>query len=348
MWRCRPHQTSPKGRNLKPVTNNVFYIVEAAFEGYKNRNVVFMKEHWFFVVNPVSGKGRGLEIWRLAQKLLDANELEYSFAISEFHTHTLLLVAEKHAAGVRHFIGIGGDGTLNEMVNAVFSAEDFLPQEKIIFGLLPVGTGNDWVRGQKEKLTLQNLIEKLRLAQSVPHDIGVITTSASTKKHFFINVAGAGLDGNVVHEIETLSKKGAKGKAIYLRGLLKALFKFQSPACTIYIDEKLVFSGRTLLLAASKGQFFGGGMHISPAIKPNSGTLDFTLVKKVNTCKILPQLPKLFTGKIGRVTFVAKQFGPNCQIQSDVLLPVQADGEWVGGAKNITFLVLPSAVHVLV
>ncbi len=306
-----------------------------------------MNAHWFFVINPVSGKGSGLNVWQQLQPLLAKNNVLHSFAISAYHKHTLKLVAEKYEAGVRHFMGIGGDGTLNEMLNAVLGSATFKAEEACVFGLLPVGTGNDWVRGSHLKLTQNNVVEKLKAGKTLLHDVGVIETNQSTRKHFFINVAGAGLDGSVVHEIEKLNATGKKGKAVYLRGLLKALFRFKAPQCEIEVENKRIFNGKTLLMTAGKGQFFGGGMHISPQSKPANGKLDFTLVKKVSNWKTLPHLYKLFNGQIATAPFVEKQTGTFCTVQSAEALPVQADGEWVGEAKAVTFSVLPGAILIL-
>lgn len=306
-----------------------------------------MNAHWFFVINPVSGKGQGKAIWHKLKPLLEASDIPFSFAVSEYHRHTLSLVAEMYKQGNRYFIGLGGDGTLNEMINGVLSAPGYAPEEKCVFGLLPVGTGNDWVKSRPEKLTVSNLLEKLKNPQFLPHDVGEIVSASFPQKRYFINVAGAGLDGRVSQELEKLAAKSAKTKAAYLRGLLKALFTFHARNCTVRVGQNQIFNGRALVITAAKGQFFGNGMRISPNALPANGQLDFTIVQKVPNWKIFPQLPKLFTGKLDTASFVQKSEGQLLEIDAESTMPVQADGEFVGETKAVSFRVLQKAIEVL-
>tara|TARA_R110002050_G_scaffold221441_1_gene357258 strand:+ start:32289 stop:33209 length:921 start_codon:yes stop_codon:yes gene_type:complete len=305
-----------------------------------------MSKHWYFVINPVSGKGEGLNLWGKIQPLLDQSNLDYSFGISQFHKHTIELVREKYQAGFRYFIGIGGDGTLNEIVNAVFQSQKFTLNNPCTISIVSVGTGNDWARNQ-EKLTISNLIPRLEKCTTIPHDIGFVQASNLNLKHYFINVAGIGLDGKVVEEIEKLNDSGKKGKLSYVQSMLKALTSFEAPVAKIYTDNRELYSGETLVLVASKGQFFGGGMHISPKAKPNNGTLDLTVVKKDSNWMIFPQLYKLFNGHIASATFVKKYEDTHVRIQSNHAIPIQADGEFLGKSSQVEFSVLKHAILVL-
>lgn len=306
-----------------------------------------MKNHWYFVVNPVSGSGKGMKLWNRIQVLLDASNIEYSFGISTFHQHAIELISQKHQEGFRNFIGIGGDGTLNEIVNAIINSENNSPSKSTI-SQLSVGTGNDWVKNYDEPLTEFNLVSRLKNNKTILHDIGIVESTQPELKQYFINVAGAGIDGRVVHELEKLSVSGKKSKLAYVQSMLKSLTRFEAPYGKINIDNKNVYEGRTLLLAASKGQYFGGGMHISPKALPNSGTLDLTLVKKDTNLIVFPQLYKLFNGKIETATFVEKYIHSKAEFTSEFPIPIQADGEFVGESKHVSFSVLKHAVHVLV
>ena len=306
-----------------------------------------MSNHWYFVINPVSGSGKGMKLWNRIQVLLDASEIDYSFGISKYHRHTIELISQKHQEGTRNFIGIGGDGTLNEIVNAIMDSENG-SQSKSTISQLSVGTGNDWVKNYDEQLTEFNLITRLKSNKTISHDIGIVESKQPLLKQYFINVAGAGIDGRVVHELEKLSVKGKKSKLAYVQSMLKSLTRFDAPHGKINIDNQEVYEGRTLLLAASKGQYFGGGMHISPKALPNSGMLDLTLVKKDTHLVVFPQLYKLFNGKIETVTFVEKFIHSKAEFNAEFPIPIQADGEFVGESKNISFSVLKHAINILV
>ena len=305
-----------------------------------------MSEQWFFVINPVSGKGKSLKLWEQVKIALDNSDVNYSFAISEYHLHTVKLVTDKYNHGTRHFIGLGGDGTTNEIVNGIFQSQKPNNPSLCTISLLPVGTGNDWVRIQ-EQLTPKNLVSRLNKNKTKPFDIGLVESENPQIKHYFINVAGAGLDGKVGKELEILNTANKKGKLSYIKSLLVALMNFEAPKSTIKIKNKSVFEGRFLVLATSKGQYFGNGMHISPNALPDNGKLDITVVKKDSNWVILPQLYKLFNGKISTAPFVEKHNHNKVEIITDIPVPIQADGEYLGESKQIKFSVLKHAILVL-
>ena len=305
------------------------------------------RPQWFFVINPVSGKGQGQGIWQQLRQQLVTNDLYFDHAISSYHQHVLALVAEKYREGFRHFIGIGGDGTLNEMVNAVFQAAAGAPDENCVLGLIAVGTGNDWVRSQKNQLTILNLIEKLERINVEKHDVGVIQSDELKRPYYFLNVAGAGLDGKVVQEIAGKATKGKKGKWAYLTGLIQALFTYTAPEVVVSLAHKPFFTGLPLVITAAKGRYFGGNMEISPEAKPDNQLLDCTIIKKVPKRKILPQIYKLFNSQISKVSFVYKGSSHELAIQSASPLAVQADGELVGELAAFQFLIAERQVNIL-
>ncbi|UTW68062.1 YegS/Rv2252/BmrU family lipid kinase [bacterium SCSIO 12643] len=304
-----------------------------------------MNHQWYFIINPVSGSGKGLSQWKQVQKELDKNNLNYSFEISDYHQHTIELVKQQYQKGIRNFIGVGGDGTINEMVNAVMSVEN--PDQDVVLGLIPVGTGNDWVRNFKTPLRPENIIDKITQYNLMRHDVGQLETDHDINKHYFVNVAGAGIDGQVVQNLEKLNANGKSGKMSYLSSAIKALLNFKSPISKCFIGGEIRYEGATLLLTASLGQYFGGGMHISPNAELNGNKLDFTVVQKVSNWIVFPQLYKLFTGGIESISFVNKYQNKLGQMENSKKIPVQADGEYVGAYKQIKFSVIQDAIYVL-
>ncbi len=304
-----------------------------------------MSYQWYFIINPVSGSGKGLSEWKQVQKKLDKNNLNYSYGISDYHQHTIELVKQKYWEGIRNFIGVGGDGTINEMVNAIMSGEN--PGQDVVLGLIPVGTGNDWVRNFKDPLRIGNIIDKITQYDVMRHDVGLLEVDNDSNKHYFINVAGVGIDGQVVQNLEKLNANGKSGKMSYLSSAVKALLNFKSPMSKCFIGDKMNYDGATLLLTASLGQYFGGGMHISPKAQLNGNTLDFTVVQKVSNWIVFPQLYKLFTGGIESISFVNKYQDKYGQMESSKEVPVQVDGEYVGAYKQIKFSVIQDAIYVL-
>ncbi len=302
--------------------------------------------NWFFVINPVSGNGKGLAVWSEVHKKLIAEKMSFSFAISEFHKHTIQLVQEQHFNGCCHFIGIGGDGTLNEIVNGIMSSANSAGENTL--GLIPVGTGNDWVKSQEESLSADTIVTKLKQNNSRAHNVGKVEMNRGKAPHYFMNIAGAGIDGAIVSELEVQSQKGKAVQWVYFKSLIKTLFRYNTPNLEVKVDSKFIYAGGAFLAAASLGKYFGSGMLLSPNAKFDFETLDFTLAKKDKLFRVFPQLHKLFNGKIESASFVEKHTGKRLELSSKEILQVQADGEFVGEAKSLSFTISPMGVKVLV
>lgn len=273
------------------------------------------------------------------------HSIPFQFAVSDYHRHTEVLVSDFVQSGGRRIIGIGGDGTLNEIVNGIFITLSTAEARQCLISLFPVGTGNDWVKSQRTELNLNNLLGCIKACQKELHAVGTVTLNS--KKRYFMNVAGAGIDGNVVHEIENTNAANAKGKLSYIRGLLKGIRNYKESRSVLFLNDEHWLEKPILLAAASIGKYFGGGMKISPEASCHAKSIAFTIVEKVPNWKLFPQIYKLFTGQIGSVPFVHKKQNETLAITSDRPLPVQADGEFVGEARDIRFGLIPKGIHVL-
>jgi len=104
------------------------------------------KNHeWFAILNPNAGKGKGKKDWNRISGILTANGIKYSVRFTERKGEATEFTRELIAGGYKRIISIGGDGTLNEIVNGIFTQDHRSPSE-IILSMIPVGTGNDWGR----------------------------------------------------------------------------------------------------------------------------------------------------------------------------------------------------------
>jgi len=100
---------------------------------------------WLAIVNPNAGNGKGHKDWNLIAKLLERKNIFIKTKITEAKGHAAMITHEAVREGFRKIITIGGDGTLNEVVNGIFT-DSTCPPEEISLALIPVGTGNDWGR----------------------------------------------------------------------------------------------------------------------------------------------------------------------------------------------------------
>ena len=100
---------------------------------------------WFVIVNPNAGKRKGEKDWLEIAAQLTAAGIEYASVFTEHRGHAVVLTRKYVENGYRNIIVVGGDGTLNEVVNGIFT-QAHVPCEKITLAIIPVGAGNDWCR----------------------------------------------------------------------------------------------------------------------------------------------------------------------------------------------------------
>lgn len=239
---------------------------------------------------------------------------------------------------------MGGDGTLNEVINGAQNSKD--PKIPII--ALPIGTGNDIPAGMglpfhPDMLTdvLKVLNEKNRQCKLV--DLGMVGN------RYFAGVAGIGFDAMVTH-IANSQTKLFKGYWNYISAILKGLVTYPGQI------TKATFNGRTIeqknyFTAIGLGSRYGAGLHVCPFASVTDGKFDITFVKKMSRAQFLLFFPKAFSGThvelkkwvdIARSATIKLEQGEN--EKSPVL--VQVDGELIGSLPA-TFKIAPKALNLV-
>ena len=111
-------------------------------------NKLHVTKSWFLIVNPSAGNTNFRKSWICIQSLLKTKEIYFSFAFTLYTKHELVLVDEAIKQGYRNFISVGGDGTLHHVVNGIMM-QRYTKTSNIKLGVIPLGTGNDWIRTYK-------------------------------------------------------------------------------------------------------------------------------------------------------------------------------------------------------
>lgn len=287
---------------------------------------------WLVVINPSSGNGKGKRNWETISQELISNDFDFVPAFTQHEKHAIDLVAENIGRGFRKIIVVGGDGTLNEAVNGVMS-QTLVPTEEIAIGFIPVGTGNDWGRMYGISKNLKKSVEIIKNEDRFLQDVGKIEfrNNPEMPGRYFLNIAGAGYDGEVVLRTTNKRKKGKGSKFAYFANLVSGFFAFKPEETTIEIDGR-VYKNEFLSMNIGVCRYSGGGMRQVPKAIPNDGLLDITLIKKMSFLSVLLSLGKLYSGNIGKHRKVELSRGSNVDVISNAYLPVEIDGECVGNA----------------
>lgn len=200
------------------------------------------------------------------------------------------------ARGLRndHFdwiVSVGGDGTLNEIVNGLISnqeKEDFLPK----LAMFPVGTGNDFSLSIKTTKDPETFINAIKKGETLKIDIGKIDSPTEGTK-YFINIADAGLGGDVTQRIRTSGN--VIGKWVYYKSILLSLFTYQRPTLKI-ISSQGESTHKVITVIIANGISFGGGYKVGYDAKLNDGTFFIAIVGDISILTYLMKIPALMRG----------------------------------------------------
>ena len=301
---------------------------------------------WQVVLNPHAGGGKGAHDQKIIEQLLRNSGILFKLSISQYPWHAIELTRKLVDEGATHLIVAGGDGTLNEVVNGIFLA-GLQGQGEITLGMLPVGTGNDWIKTFGIPDHYQKAIDIIRANRTVKQDVGEITClmDGQTTNRYFVNIAGFGFDALVAKNANDLKFKGITGIRVYIQSLLSGYLNYKSRNTKIIIDETEM---EVNLFSASIGigKFNGGGMMQVPEANPLQGLFHVTVIRKIGIWGILTNFKGLYSGDFVRDRRVSTHAGQNIQISSDLPLPGESDGETLG-AGSFTVAMIPHRLRVI-
>lgn len=296
------------------------------------------EDEWLVVLNPVSGRGRALRHRGEIERLLERNGMRSIIAISEYHGHAIEIVAQAVRAGCRRVLAAGGDGSLNEAANGVLCQDAVAPGE-VTLAALPVGTGNDWARGQRVPREWDAALALAASGRTAVHDIGV-ADFADGARRWFVNVAGLGFDAEVIADMPDRRW----GALAYLLGLLRALAASRPARVAVSVDGAAAAEHSLFVLFACLGAYCGGGMLIAPEAEPQDGRFDCALVRHMSRLEVLRDVRRLFDGTLGSHPKVRMLHAARLQVTAATPVGVETDGELVGRTP-VTFSVLPRTLR---
>jgi YegS/Rv2252/BmrU family lipid kinase len=289
---------------------------------------------WFIIANPVSGNRNFSKLWKEIQQLLNNKKIDFSFAFTQFSKHEIELVQNALQKGYRNIISIGGDGTLHHVVNGIMM-QRYVKTSDITIGVIPLGTGNDWIKTYNIPKGINKAIEIIHYKKIILQDIGVLETKNKSVS-YFNNVAGIGYDGYIVDKLKSLKKFG--GIAYLLAGLYGLLF-YKKSIFKIIINDKIIETN-CLMTTFGICKFSGGGMQFTKNVNTTDGLLDITIAKNLTFFDLIWNLPKLYSGKIVHYKKIETYKTKEITVVPQNSKPfIQADGELIGTGKVVVKII---------
>jgi len=297
---------------------------------------------WFVIVNPAAGGGRVARRWPSLERALMQAGVGFTVARSDQSGHAESLAHEAVMRGFRRLLAVGGDGTLNEVINGA-CVTGAAASEDVAVGAAPLGSGNDWARGLALPAAPRAFARCMAAGRTRSVDLGRIdfTGPQAVPARHFLNVAGAGIDAHLIAGLPT----GAGRRLAYLLNLPGALRKFRPPVFDIQADGTRRRAAQLLALVAN-GPYCGGGMRLAPQARPDDGELDLLCLAPLSLRVALLRLPRLYDGRLHEEPWAQQQRVRVVEIAAEPPTAVQADGQLVG-VTPIRITVLPYALRVL-
>ena len=290
-----------------------------------------MLNSFFIVVNPHSGNSNFKKSWEKITYILKLKNINFSYSFTEYRKHEVILVDKAIEQGYRNIISVGGDGTLHHVVNGIMK-QRYIKTSKIKLGVIPLGTGNDWIRTYNIPNSIEKSINVILKNTTVLQDIGCITL-LNGKKEYFNNLAGTGYDGYVVKNLNYLKKMGSLA---FLVSGLYSLFSYKKTEYKIIINNKTI-NEQCLMILFGICKYSGGGLRVTKDPNPKDGLLDITIVKNISFLDLLFNIPKLYNGDIIHHRKVTNYKTRELKILDNYNSTIEADGEIIGnGSLNVT------------
>ncbi|MFC2161267.1 diacylglycerol/lipid kinase family protein [Acidobacteriota bacterium] len=300
------------------------------------------------IINPESNQGRTKKKWNHIREALKffIKEFKYEFTEKPLQASEISRAAIKD--GTELIVGVGGDGTMNEIANGFFEDEKPI-NPKTALGIVPSGTGSDFCRSLNIPLGLKNALQVITQAPSNKIDIGRVkfkNHSNSDEKRLFLNVSDFGIGGEVIHRMnqEKLKKKASS----YFRCLITTFMSYKHKNLRINIDNEDIPLQEYMIGAISNGRIFGKGMKIAPEASLNDGLFDLVLVKGMKKFEFFRNVYKIYTGTHLSHPKISHIRGSQIDVtpaDSKETVLIEVDGEQVGSLPA-KFEIIPASLFV--
>lgn len=247
------------------------------------------------------------------------HDLEVKF--TETRGHATAIAAE--ARNVDVIASVGGDGTLNEIVNGVMENKSL---KDVTISVIPTGTANDFVKSAELFTDFATASRNVFSGSTRQIDVGAVTYSGG--KRYFIGVAGMGFDGLVSRTTSQTTKPKA-GTVPYLLGVLKHLAQYKSVNVSLTVDG-ISLEQEVMFVDVANGKYVGAGMTIAPHAEVDDGLFDVIVVGNFGRVESLLRLPTLYRGTFLNNSRIGFFRGEHVELRSEAPLSIHVEGEYIG------------------
>lgn len=317
-----------------------------------------MKERWIVIVNVYAASKKAGSMWRKAERLLKEYGVDYQCRLTGTEGNACQLAYAASAEGCRRIVAVGGDGTVHDVLNGIMQYVDTpeaaaagVTLDEFTLGVLPMGSGNDWIRSTGVPKKMSEAIALLASGSFIQQDVvkaSLLDTDGSVRSvSYMANIGGVGIDADVCRVVNVNKKLGYRGKILYVVALVRCLRKRVPVNVRIICDGKVLYDGSIFSIAFGIGKYSGGGMRQTSDAVLDDGLLDVTVIPDISLGVIARRAYRLFTSTFTQVKELTVGRGVSVEVVPEDVRPyAEVDGEVIGQAP-VRFDVMPSHLNVL-
>ena len=294
------------------------------------------------IINLTAGGGKPRPHLKTIFKYLKENGFNFKVSYTSHHGEAIELAQKAADKGMDLIVSIGGDGTVNEIVNGIMKSKN-----DPSLGIIPLGWANDFIKSTDIPSDIIEACQILVRGKIKKIDIGVINSHI-----YFANICGVGFDAEVA-----LLANQMKSKHPNLRILSAFVYVFATVKKLLspfsYHNVKIKFDGqeihsKILFIAISNGKIYGGRFKITPEAILDDGLLEICLVEEMGRFKYLSIIPKVFKGTHASIKGISFYKAKEVVIESSETTLAQVSGEVIEGQKKFIITLLPKSLKLIV
>ena len=301
-----------------------------------------------FIVNPASANGSTRKLWGGLEQAILAEIGEVDASFTNGPNHATDLARKALADGFEMVVAVGGDGTVNEVVNGFFDSGRPVNPDAAL-GVISRGTGSDFIKTMNIPREIEAAARALKGRAVKRCDAGRFTSrgpNGEEMERYFINIADFGVGGEAVERVNNTTKAFG-GFASFLYGTLKTLWAYKGKKVRIRVDDDYEIETTVNSVVIANGRYFGGGMWIAPEAVVDDGLFDVIILDDMSFTESLLNIPKLYKGTHVDDPKVKCLRGRTIVAESDEEVLIDVEGEH-GGRLPARFEIIPSAINVKV
>ena len=313
-----------------------------------NRGIIMTSRKIAFIVNPSAAMGSTGREWpqikALARDRLGPFQALLTTGPGDAIRLTRLVLLE----GVDLVVCVGGDGTLNEVVNG-FMGEDGPIRPEAMLGFIPRGTGCDLIKTVPIPRELNRALDVIISSHARPIDLGRLTYRdhhGRSSSKYFHNITSLGLGGEVDERVNRTTKVFG-GFLSFIWATLISILTYEKKQIHLKVDNGFDQTVMSWNIVVANGQYHGGGMWVAPEAVVDDGLFHVTVIGDLTLAEVFYNLPKLYNGKILQLEKVSALTGKRVEAYSDQRVLLDVDGEQPGQLPAIIDIV-PGALPLII